>query len=558
MTTTERPSRETASAPAGRLESWKEIAAYLRRGVRTVRRWEKEEGLPIHRHLHKKLGTVYAHRSELDEWWGGRRPGVPAAPDAARPTRRSGPARVMMAVLPFKNLGGDPQQEYFSDGLTEEMISQLGRFQPDLLAVIARTTVMHYKGTNKTVREIGRDLAVDYVLEGSVRCEADRVRVTAQLIDVRDQAQLWASSYEHAMRGILTLQRELALDIGREVRLKLSLTPPRPPRPGEMGEVNPDAYRAHLKGRHVLNRFTPESVRDSVEHFHRAIEADPAYAPSFASLAEAYERLPMWIDMPPAQTFPLALEAAERALALDPDLPEASASLGLIYANYLWDWNKAERHFQRALELNPACSPARQWYAEFLAEMGRIDDALLTIDQARVSDPLSSVIQSTRTFVLWLGRRFDEAIAEARQVLEIERHYPMALIRLGTACAAKEMYGEAVSAFRAAERAAPGLLDCIGLLGHAYGVAGDGQQALKQLQRLRRLARSRYVPPFLFAMVHLGMGDLDEAVRFMEKEYDGRGWYLLLINHAPQFDPLRGHPGFQSLLDRMRFPARLA
>ncbi len=552
MSATE-PSRENQPAPAERLESWKEIAAYLRRGVRTVRRWEKEEGLPVHRHLHKKLGTVYAHRSELDAWWGGRPAGVSGPAEAARRGSRAVSTRVMIAVLPFDNLNRDPHQDYFSEGLTEEMISQLGRFQPESLAVIARTTVMQYKGRNKTVREIGDELSVDYILEGSVRCELDRVRVNAQLIDVRDQSQVWGSSYERSMRSILALQRELAVDIGREIRLKLA---PHNQAPlADMAAVNPGAYLAYLKGRHFLNDFTPESVQRSVEHFRRAIEADPAYAPSYASLAEAYERLPMWIDTPPAQTFPLALEAAEKALELDPDLPDTYASLGLIHATYLWDWSRAERHFQRALELDPGYSPARQWYAEFLAEMGRIDEALLIIERARVSDPLSSVIQSTRAFVLWLGRRFDEAIAQAQQVLEIDRAYPMALIRLGVAYVGKEMHGDAIRAFESAEKAAPGLLDCTALLGYAHARAGNRREALKRLQALRRLGKARYVPAFLFATVHLGLGEHEEALRFMEEEYDARGWYLLLIKHGPQFDPLREHPRFQALMRRMNFPS---
>lgn len=547
-----RPSPEKVARPAERLESWKEIAAYLRRGVRTVRRWEKEEGLPIHRHLHKKLGTVYAHRSELDGWWGGSGAGLEGSADAARRRPRRATARALVAVLPFRNLNRDPRHEYFSDGLTEEMISQLGRLQPEALAVIARTTVMRYKGGGKTARQIGNELHVHYLLEGSVQVEVDRVRVTARLIDVRDQTPLWSSSYEESMRSILAVQRELAADIGREIRLKIS---PQQRTHRQRAAVDPEAYRAHLKGRHFLNGFTPASVRRSVEFFRTAIEEDPAHGPFHASLAEAYERLPMWSNTPPGKTFPLALDAAEKALELEPDLPEAHASLGLIHANYLWDWRKAERFFQRALELNPGCSQARQWYAEFLAEMGRVGEALLTIEPARVSDPLSSVVQSTRAFALLLGRRFDEAIEQAEQVLEIDGQYPMALIRLGLAYAGKGMYTDAIGVFGAAESAAPGLLDCISLQGYAYALAGNEQAALKRLGELQDLATTRYVPPFLFSGVYLGLGEYDEAVRFMEEEFDARGWYLLLLKHAHQFDPLRTLPRFQALVERMNFPA---
>lgn len=538
--------REQADRQPDLLESWKEIAAYLRRGVRTVRRWEKEESMPVHRQLHKKLGTVYALRSELDAWRQARTAGVPARALAA-PAR----GRLRVAVLPFQNLGAGPEQDYIADGLTEEMISQFGRHDPARLSVIARTTVMHYRRTGKTVRQIAAELNVEYVLEGSVRCEADRVRVTAQLVDVADQAHRWAGSYERAMTGILDLQRELATDIGREIHLTLSS---RDAAAGGSAPVNPQAYEAYLRGRYLLNGFTPESVQRSVEYFQRAIDLEPHYAAPYASLAEAYQHFPMWVGTPPATTLPLALSAAEQALRLDEKLPEAYASLGLIHANFLWEWEKAERYFERALALNPSCVPARHWYAEFLAEMGRIDEALAMIDRARVDDPLSRGIQASRAFVLWLGRRFDEAIADAQRVLNMDPTYPMALIRLGVSYEATGRFADAVDAYRKALEAAPHLLDSIGLLGHAYARAGNAEAARQQLDELQRQATHRYVPPFIFSNVYMGLGEIDTAVRFIEQEYEARGWYLLLLRHAPRFDPLRSHAGFRALLEKIRFP----
>ncbi len=547
------PPADHPTTPAERLESWKEIAVYLRRGVRTVRRWEKEEGLPVHRQLHRKQATVYALRSELDAWREGRSADVTTVGAALKPARPREP-RLMIAVLPFNDLSGDSEQEYVADGLTEEMIGQLGRFYPETLGVIARTTVMQYKRTNRTVRQIGEELNVDYLVEGSLRREADRVRVNAQLIHTGDQTHLWSGTYEQEMRSILVLQRELARDIGREIRLTLSPQQRTLSGVGAMDRVNPDAYHAHLKGRHFLSDFTPKSIRRSVELFRQAIDADPTYAPAHASLAEAYELLPMWLDEPHASSLPRALEAAEHALRLDPDLPEAHASLGLINANYVWDWSKADRHFRRALELNPSCSPARQWHAEFLAEMGRLDEALETIERALLHDPRSRAIQATRAFVLLLARRFDEAVAQAELVLKIDPDYPMALIRLGLGYAAKGMYADAVRALRKAAGSAPELLDCVALLGYAHAMAGDKSEALKHLDALRREARARYVPAFLFSGVYLGLGQQEKAIRCMEREYESRGWYLLLIGQAHQFDPLRSHPRFQALLRRMNFP----
>lgn len=537
--------------PEQRLESWKEIAVYLNRGVRTVRRWEKEEGLPVHRHAHNKVGTIYAHRSELDTWREGRR----ANPTGANQALRSGrllPGRVMIAVLPFASLTDAGDGGYIADGLTEEMIGHLGRFSPATLGVIARTTVMLYRRTDRSLREIAAELKVDYVVEGSVRREGDRVRVTAHLIHARDQAHLWSNTYEQTIHSILALQRDLAGDIAAGVRLTLS------PRPGSqttgLDRVQAEAYYAHLQGRYLLNSFTPDSVRRSIDAFQGAIAADPNYAPAYASLAEAYQQLSVWTEAPPSSTAPLALEAAERAIRLNPELPDAYASLGLIHATFVWDWAEADRNFRRALALNPSCSPAGQWYAEFLADMGRFDEALAVADAALVHDPLSRANQSTRAFVLWMARRFDAAIDQAEAVLDADPAYPMALIRLGTAQAGKGDYAQAVRAFRRASSAAPELPACLGLLGYALGRAGDVQQALAALEKLRRLKEARYVPAFPFALVHLGLGEWDTALRFMEDEFANRGWFLLLLNKAPQFDPLRGNARFDALVRRLKFP----
>ena len=538
--------------PEHRLESWKEIAVYLNRGVRTVRRWEKDEGLPVHRHAHKKLSSVYAHRSELDSWREGRSRAQPTGGAVPKRSERSVSKRVMIAVLPFASVVEAGETDYIADGLTEEMIGQLGRFSPEELGVIARTTVMLYRRRDRSVREIAAELKVDYVVDGSVRREGDRLRVMAHLIDAVDQAQLWSNTYEQAIGSVLVLQRDLARDIAAGVRLTIG--PRHDAQSTAAGPVKVDAYYAHLQGRHLLNSFTPESVRGSIDAFQRAIAADPTYAPAYASLAESYQQLPVWTEASPASTFPLALEAAEHAVRLDPNLPDAYASLGLINASYVWDWNEADRHFRRALALNPSCSPARQWYAEFLAEMGRFDEALSIIDAALVYDPLSRGIQATRAFVLWVARRFDDAIDQAEAVLDMDPAYPMALIRLGVAYAGKGEYAQAVRAFRRAAVTAPELPACLGLLGYAHARAGDGEQALAALDKLRRLSEDRYVPAFPFAIVHLGLGDWDNTLRFMEREYDNRGWYLLLLNKGPFFDPLRGDARFDALVRRLEFP----
>jgi TolB-like protein/Tfp pilus assembly protein PilF len=458
----------------------------------------------------------------------------------------------MVAVLPFVFLGGAAGSSYLAEGLTEEMIGQLGRWNPEALGVIASTTATQYARREKTVSEIAAELNVQYVVEGSVRQESERVRVTARLIEAADQALIWSGTYEQLLQSILVLERDLARDIVHEIRV--TLLPLHQRRLDTPPTVKAEAYQAYLEGRHFLNAFTPRTVQRSVHLFQTAIQADPAFAAAYASLAEAYQQLPIWTDQPPGTTLSMALEAAEHALRLDRDLPDAHTSLGLINACYLWNWDKAEWFFRRALELNPGCSPARQWYAEYLAEMGRIDEALTILDGALIHDPLSHSIRATRAFVSWLGRRFDDAVDQARAVLELHPDYPMALIRLGVGCLAKGRYDDAIQAFDQASKAAPELLDCVSLLAHAHGRAGRKDEARRHLAALESLGAERYVPAFLLANVHLGLDDHDTAIQCMEREYAVRGWYLLLIKQAPLFDPLRSHPRFQALVRRMRFP----
>ena len=398
--------------PERRLESWKEIAVYLNRGVRTVRRWEKEEGLPVHRQAHKKLGTVYAHESELDAWREGRRAPRTDSRQAAD-AEGSAPRRVMIAVLPFDSLADSGESDYIADGLTEEMISHLGRFSPETLGVIARTTVMLYRRTDRSVREIAADLKVDYVVEGTVRREGDRVRVTAHLIHAADQAHRWSNTYEQTIGSILVLQRDLASDIVAGVRLTLQ---PRHLAPvTAIASIQAEAYYSHLQGRSLLKQLYPRS--------RFAAASNSFIGPSGGSDLRARIRIPRR-SIPAAFGLdgggPLehisaragggrACASAQSRLARCPRLARShrcvvSLELGAGRPGGPNDSRAESKLLARPPVIASNSSP--KW--------DRFDEALSIIDAGLVYDPLSRAIQATRAFVLLMARRFDEAIDELK------------------------------------------------------------------------------------------------------------------------------------------------
>ena len=601
-----------------RLDSWKEIAAYLGREVRTVQRWEKKEGLPVHRHLHDKLGTVYAYKSELDAWRNSRRlvfeqedqaeeagqeesftpesgTSRPAEPEdtqeeapprrgafrlatwsllavlvagglylgrrsfAPQPKPRAG--KVMLAVLPFENLSGDAQQEFFSDGITEEMITQLGRLQPDRLGVIARATMMQYKGGHKSVEEIGAELHVEYILEGSVRRAGDRVRIAARLIQVNDQTHLWAEDYDRDLRDILAIQSDVARAIAGQIQLKLTpaqttLTASRA-RLGLAGTraVNPEAYDAYLRGRFFWNNRTDEGLKKSIDEFNLAIQKDPNDALAYAGLADSYDVLGFFGLLPPQEAYRKAKAAALKALELDDSIAEAQVSLADVAYHYERDWAGAERQFKRALELNPNYPTAHQWYAVFLDVMGRTEEARVEIDRARALDPLSLVIHTDTASHFYYARQYDQAIEEARKALEMVPDFPLGHVWLGMAYLQKKSYSEAIAEFRRARATWPTNMTVLALLGHAYGAAGQHSEALNVINELKSLSRQRYVSPACFAVVYIGMGDRNQAFQWIDKAYQEHAPLLARLKSEPLVDSLRSDPRFNRIVARLKFPA---
>jgi len=460
--------------------------------------------------------------------------------------------RIKLAVLPFQNLDSGPDQDYFSDGLTEEMTAQLSRLDPRRLAVIARTSAHYYRKTAKRAGEIGRELGVDYILEGSVRRDAARLRITAQLIQVSDETHLWAESYDRAAENVFAIQDEVARRVGRS--LTLELLPGSRSSPRRAPTTSSAAHEAYLKGRYQWNKRTEEGLTDSVEHFQEAVREDPSYAPGHAGLADAYNLLASYGVHPSKEAVPRAKGAALRALELDPELAEAHASLGWALLVYDHDWEGAERAFSRAIEIDPDYPSAHQWLAYELRALGRHAEALAAARRAEQLDPRSLILRAILGWHYFLARDYDQAIAECRRTIEMEPGFPRVHSYLGWSFLQKGMYQEAIAELKKARDLFGDNPGRIAELGHAYAVAGRKTEARAVLRELTGLSRRRYLEPDLVALIHVGLGEREEAFRWLERAYEERAVKMVLLKVEPAFDPLRDDPRFADLLRRVGFP----
>ena len=574
-------------SPAERLDSWKEVAAYLKRSVRTVRRWEVEQGLPVHRHLHQSSGTVYAFKGELDRWWASRVAELeatteeervePVAPSPRRWRHRTTwligaavagvavlifpwggrfgahttPSRVMLAVLPLDNLSGQPTQDYFSDGLTEEIITNLGRLNPQRLGVIARTSVLRYRHAKAGIDEIGRELHVDYVLEGSIRSQQDRVRVTAQLVRVSDQTHVWADSYDSTSQDVLGLQADVAEAVSRAIEIALT---PEAETELRVTTSNRDAYEAYLMGRYFWNNRTSGTLKQALQYFERATQIDPKYAEAYAGLANCYVMLPIYTDMADRDAEPKAEAAATKALQLDPSLGEVFATLAIVRWSR-WEWAEAESNLRHAIELRPNYVTAYQWYADYLQQVGRLREAAAQIDKAKELDPISVLTNSYAAFQLYLERRYDEAIAQSNKVVEMEPRRTDFRNRLGLAFMAKGMFKEAADQFGKTRELDPDDPAPIGWLGTAYAMSGQRQEARKLLQELDGFVRrGRPRSGFYAALVHIALGETDLGFDLLNQSVDEHIGEIGWLKTGPMFDNLRADPRYELLLKRMNFP----
>lgn len=600
-----------------RLESWGEIAAYLRREIRTVQRWERYQGLPVRRLAIGKLGSVYAYRSELDKWYRERQPqpenadeeekgtnGEAAAhvavfteheaeqpksetseseipPPRRRITRlhititlltlmvvgaviplffmrlgptpiRSASGKIRLVVLPFANLSGDPQQDYFSAGLTDEMITQLGSLDPERLGVIAATASKLIAG--KSIAEIGRTFDVQYALEGSARRAGNQVRIDAQLIQVSDQTHLWAHSYTADLGDILHVQDEVAADVANHILETLPVGAGVKSARGTAGVVNPDAYDAYLRGRfYWTNRG---DLHKSIDAYLQAIDKDPNYALAYAGLASAYALLGQvpYDDMPPGDAKPKARKAAERALQLDPEVGEAHSVLANVAFSYDWNFDAAEHEFQRALTLGQNDPTAHQWFSHYCIVRGRLQQALEENSRTLGLDPVSPLFNTARAEILYNSRQYDAAIAQARRTIDQYPTYPLAYIWLGSAYREKKMYPEALEAFSQGLKLSGNTPAILALRGHALAVSGNAAEARQALSDLQHLAQSRYVSALYFAAIYMGLGDKGKALDWLDKAYKEKTDRLVYLNVDPMADPLRTEPRFRALIARLHLP----
>jgi len=574
--------------PRGRrLESWKEIAAYLGRDVTTVRRWERREGLPVYRILHSKLGSVYAYTTELDAWRDGRAGAATDVADAAPVVeiarhglrvrrwlvvcgaamlallvvayfttrtrlRASTVSKIKsLAVLPLKNLSGDPAQEYFADGMTEEIIGRLSMIRG--LRVISRTSAMHFKDTRAPLPEIAKALGVDAIVEGSVIREGGRVRVHAQLIRAATDEHFWSETYDRELGDALALESEVAQAIAG--RVEVTVTGAERARLVAARQVSPDVYENFLKGQFVeKSNNMPAATQKSIAYFEEAIKRDPAFAPAYLGLAHAYDALgmPGVGGAPPSAVQPKVISAVRRALELDPALPGAHALMGSLY-QMQWQWNDAEREYKLALELDPNDAGAHLSFSSWLLSQGRTEEALEWSRRARELDPVG-ITGNTMGWMLFQSRHYDEAIRELRSDLAVRHDNASTYWScwfLGFALIANDQPDEAIPVLEKALALSERNPAVIGVLVRAYAHAGRRAEALRLLDELKRRQQKGYVPTAAFVNAYLGLGDNEQAFAWLERAYKEHSMILEYVSVHPFFDPLRGDPRLADLVHRV-------
>ena len=474
---------------------------------------------------------------------------VTVAEPAPPPARyRTTPApEHSIAVLPFVNLSADPENGYFCDGMTEEILNALSALPS--LRVASRTSSFVFKGANQDICTIGEQLRVRAVLEGSVRRADTKLRVTAQLINVADGFHLWSNTYDREMKDVFAVQDEIARAIVNALQVNLgtkhdaTLVEPH--------TDNLDAYALYVKARYFWRRKSSSAFKKCIEYFEQAIALDPCYSLAYAGLADSYITLGYWNYLPPQDVFPRAKAAADAAVGINDSLAEAHTSRACVCMLYDWDWPSAQQEFLRAIQLKERYGTAHFWYACYLWAMGRTAESVDQASRAQALAPLSPVANANLGWALYFGRRYDEAITQCGKALELDTDYLMMHTVLGQAYLAASRYEEAIGALQSAVRFSGGAAFTTSALGYAYAKGGKRREAKKILQDLQQLSVAEYVSPFCVALVHTGLGDEDQALAWLERAYEERSHWLVYAKVWPLFDDLRSNARFAALLGRV-------
>jgi TolB-like protein/DNA-binding winged helix-turn-helix (wHTH) protein/Tfp pilus assembly protein PilF len=457
-----------------------------------------------------------------------------------------------LVVLPMENLSGDKEQDYFADGMTDDLIANLAKIRS--LRVISRSTAMAYKSTHKPLLQIANELNVDAVIEGTVMRAGNRVRITAELVQVSTDQHLWADTYESPIGDVLALQNRVSSAIADQIRI--NLTKEDRERLAKQPAVSPEAYEDYLKGRYYWNKRSGEGFNRAIGYFEEATRKDPQYALAYAGLADCYGIIGATIygSVPAAEAAPKARAAAVRALEIDPSLAEAETSLATAKFNYDWDWAGAAEGFKRAIQMDPGYATAYQRYSLYSISLGRFSDSFEQIKKARDLDPLSISINASFGWRLYLAREYDRAIAQLHETLEMDPNYEWAHLILGQAYEEKGEFAPAIEELKKAVELAHGSPLMTSALAHAYARSGNSAEAMALMAQLQARSKKEYVSPFYIATVYLGLGKNDQALTWLEKAYEDGSNGLVFLNVEPELDPVRSNPRFLSIRAKLNFP----
>lgn len=468
-------------------------------------------------------------------------------PRRPEPARRG---RLTLAVLPYRNLSGDPAEEYFSDGLSDELIAQLARLQPERLGVIARTSSMSYKRTTRRLREIGRELGASYLIEGSVRREGDRLRIQTALVDAESERYVWTRTYDRQLRDVLDIQTDVARSVADEVRLEVA--PARRAQLGSTRPVDPAAFDSYLRGRHFWNRRAPDDLQRALTFFGQALARSPQFEAAHAGLADTYVYLGWYGFAPPREVFPKARESAQAALALDPELAEAHGVLGIVGLLYDWDRAGAAAALRRALDLQPHQPTLRHWHGFSLAVAGRFDEAIAEVRAGTELDPRSTGVRAGLAYALLSAGRHADAVAECRQALELDAGALAAYKILGWTYEEQGAYGDALRTFADGEAASGVSLDAD--RARTLALMGRGAEARELLGRIEPALPGGYVPATYRARVLVALGEREAALALLERALEDRAPELVHPRFAAEFQPLRDDEAFKRIQAAVRAP----